>query len=190
MQSGLCSQPMHSKAPGVRSSTCNWASHKSVHLHFALLQGGCGVKKSTDTTFLCREILLVCFTCLFPEELLPEEVSNSSLGCCVPFRRKLISPLKCSPSTARHMFSGHQPKEHSLQLLTYVPSWQPPEIFGEPNPMVLHLCLHYDCLVTRPLGWGTPGVHLRAASSSTASHLPSNFMWIGTVALLLIQVTK
>lgn len=122
MQSGLCSQPMHSKAPGLRSSTCNWASHKSVHLHFALLQGGCGVKKSTDTTFLCREILLVCFTCLFPEELLPEEVSNSSLGCCVPFRRKLISPLKCSPSTARHMFSGHQPKEHSLQLLTYVPS--------------------------------------------------------------------
>lgn len=139
MQSNLCSQLMHSKAPQLRSRTCNWAPHKSVHLHFALLQGGCGVRKSTNNTFLCREVLLVCSICLFSEELLLEEVSNSLLGCFVPFRRKLISPVKCSPSTDRHMFSGHQPKEHSLQPLAYIPSWQAPGIFGEPTPGVLHL---------------------------------------------------
>lgn len=168
MQSNLCSQLVHSKAPRLRSRTCNWAPHKSVHLHFALLQGGCGVRKSTNNTFLCREILLVCSICLFSEELLLEEVSNSLLGCFVPFRRKLISPVKCSPSTDRHMFSGHQPKEHSLQPLAYIPSWQAPGIFGEPTPGVLHLCLHYDYLVTRPPKWYMPGAHLRAASSSTA----------------------
>lgn len=101
-ESDLCSHFMcvHSKATGLRGSECNgfWASHREVLLHFGLLQGKCGVKKAADISFPCRQMPLMCFTCLFPEELLPKEVSNSSVSCFVPFRRKLIPPVRCSPS--------------------------------------------------------------------------------------------
>lgn len=101
-ESDLCTQftHVHSKAMELRGSACDglWAFHRAVLLHFGLLQGKCGVRKAADTMFPCREIPLMCFTCIFPEELLPKEVSNSSLSCFVPFRRKLTPPVRCSPS--------------------------------------------------------------------------------------------
>ena len=151
---------------------CNWlwASHRPVLLlHLALLQGRCGVKKSADTMFPCREILLTCFSCLFPEEMLPREVSNSSPSCFVPFRRNPVPPVKCSPSACavhgRHKSSGHEPRdEHSLQSLA---ATTPPR--KAPSQHRDHHRHH--CFLTQP---SSPASHLHSPSLCpfTATSVP------------------
>lgn len=78
----------------ISGSVCNWlwASHGSVFLDLTPLQGNSGVRMSPG-----KEILFMCFTCSFPEELL-QDVSDSLPSYFVPFRRNSIPPVKCSSS--------------------------------------------------------------------------------------------